>query len=191
MSEHKLSDNEEKLFKSLEHTMTPPPHLEQRIIGQLKAEGHIKKKKWSRRLMYEIAASFAAAILLFYGGVLFEQSRSDAGFEIDPNAGYMLILHEDQSFRPVDEMEMFVEYSNWMRNTINRGVKISGQELKQEAALVQSDKQVVMLQGDEGERTTGYFVIEAASMQEAIDVALANPHISYGGIIEVKPFIVR
>jgi hypothetical protein len=48
-----------------------------------------------------------------------------------------------------------------------------------------------VLSGDEEKRTTGYFLVEANSFEDAIAVAAANPHIKYGGSIEVKPFMVR
>jgi len=183
-------ENEGYPFDRLEKETTPPARLEESIIAKLKSEGLIMTTR-PRFLFLKYAASLAAALCLFFGGMFFESQRSAAPAGIDPAHGYMLILHEDAGFKQGEPRAMFEEYSNWMHKTLDRGVKIDGQELKNEAAIVSGDRQVAMLGADAGEKITGYFVIEAASMDEALEVAKDNPHVKYGGSIEVKPFMVR
>ena len=107
---------------------------------------------------------------------------------IEPTKGYMLLLHEDKDFAPGDQMEMFEEYKAWMENTFAKGIKITGQELKDEATLVKGEELKTI---NSDVRTTGYFLVEANSLDDAIKVAQENPHIKYGGSIEVKPYMVR
>ncbi len=189
MSEEHLSEAEKKLFEALEREKTPPGYLEKNIIVQLEKEGLIKKTSTMNNYL-KWAASIAASILLFMGGMFYEKSNTNTMVEIEPTKGYMLLLHEDASFSPGDPMAMFEEYKTWMENTFSRGVKITGQELKPEATLVKGETQQAY-DAQAETRTTGYFIVEANSLEEAIRVARENPHIKYGGSVEVKPYMVR
>ena len=190
--EDRLSKQEEKLFRELVREKKAPAPLEQKIISQLKNEGLIKTKSVMRNII-TWSGSIAAAILIFVGGMYYGQFRStgSTSFEIDRTKGYMLILHESVNFEHGDPMAMFEEYGQWMSNTMAKGVKITGQELKNEAALVTRDKAVDFLPPEGVDRTTGYFLLEANSLEEAIAVAMENPHVKYGGSVEVKAYMVR
>lgn len=194
MSEEHLSEAEKKLFEALEKEKAPPKHIEKNIITQLEQEDLIKKAITMSNYM-KWAASLAASVLLFMGGMYYERANSEnintsAMIEIEPTKGYILLLHEDANFAPGDPMAMFEEYKSWMENTFNRGVKITGQELKQEATLVKSGTEETFPE-DAETKTTGYFLVEAGSLKEAVAVAKENPHVKYGGSVEVKPFMVR
>ncbi len=188
MSEDHLSEAEKKLFAALEREKAPPGHIEKNIVAQLEKEGLIKKINTMNYLKW--AASIAASVLLFIGGMFYEQSKANTMVEIEPTKGYMLLLHEDTNFTPGDPMAMFEEYKTWMENTFSRGVKITGQELKPEATLVKGETQQAF-DAQAETKTTGYFIVEANSLEEAIRVAKENPHIKYGGSVEVKPYMVR
>lgn len=191
MDEQHLSDAERKLFQSLEREKSPPQHLEKNITSQLKKEGLIKNTKDMSTYM-KYAASVVFATLFFLGGMYYERSTKTeiTMVEIEPTKGYMLLLHEDATFAPGDPMAMYEEYKTWMENTFGRGVKITGQELKNEAVVLKGEDEKTV--GDEAEtRTTGYFLLEANSYEEAVAVAKENPHVKYGGTVEVKPFMVR
>ncbi len=188
MSEDRLSEKEQKLFDQLERVKEPPTDLEAKIIKQLKSEGQIINTKPMNTTVKWISG-IAASVLLFLGGMYFGQSGQEQ-LAIEPTKGYMLILHEEEDFSPGDPMEMFEEYGAWMQRTFERGVKITGQELKNEASVVKGN-QVSFMNEDVSRKTTGYFILEASSIEEAIEVAKENPHVKYGGIVEVKSFMVR
>ncbi len=185
MNQESYSESEKKLFSQLSKEAAPPPHIEENILKRLKAQGLVSG---SRVMSWKHwAAAAAIAILSFLTGSYYQQYQASKD-SINPQLGYMLLLHETEDFQPGDPMEMFQEYRSWMQSTYARGVKIQGQELDDEAEWV----------GIPGEsstfkpyRTTGYFVLEANSLQEAMEIARQNPHVKYGGKIEVKPFIVR
>ncbi len=188
MREEHLNENDQRLFDQLERELQPPAHLEEQLVNQLKFEGHIKENKMNN--IGKIIIAIAASILLFLGGAWYGKS-STSQISITPEMGYMLLLHEDERFTPGEPMEMFQEYAAWMENTFARGVKITGQELVNEAVLIRKGTPNVS-QGDEAEvRTTGYFILEAKSLDEAIAVAQDNPHVKYGGTVEVKAYMVR
>lgn len=189
MNREELSAAEKKLFQELKREESPPRSLEKKIINELINQGEIKKTNNMNNYV-KWAASIAALVLFFLGGMYFEKSSAAHIVEIEPTKGYILLLHEDENFRPGDPMAMFEEYKTWMETTFGRGVKIDGQELKNEATLVTRETQTPLLE-NEVERTTGYFILEASSYEEAVAVAMENPHVKYGGTVEVKPFMVR
>lgn len=86
---------------------------------------------------------------------------------------------------------MFQEYAAWMESTFQRGVNITGQELKNEAVIVDANQKLEYLDEGSQEKVTGYFILEAPSLELALEVAKDNPHLKYGGIIEVKEYMVR
>lgn len=188
MSEDKLNKIEEQLFESLEREQQPPAHLEEQLVTQLKFEGHIKSNKMNNLVKW--VAGVAAAGLIFLAGSWYGQSNNRS-LAIAPERGYMLLLHEDENFAPGDPMEMFHEYAAWMDSTFARGVTITGQELVNESILVKSSEPLKFLGNEVDTRTTGYFILEAKSMEEALAVAQANPHVKYGGTVEVKQYMVR
>lgn len=189
MSREELSEAEKKLFQELERRKTPSVSLEKKIINELINQGEIKKMNVMNNYV-KLAASIAALILFFYGGMYFERTQPGEVVEVEPSKGYILLLHEDNSFSPGDPMAMFEEYSAWMENTMEKGVRITGQELKPGATFVSNQGRETSAE-DALKRTTGYFILEAASYEEAVQVAVANPHVKYGGSVEVKPFMVR
>lgn len=188
MKEEYLNENDQRLFDQLEKELQPPVYLEDQLVNQLKFEGHIKENKMNS--MGKIIIAIAASILLFLGGTWYGKSTNNQ-ISITPEMGYMLLLHEDERFVPGEPMEMFQEYATWMENTFARGVKITGQELVNEAVLIRKGVPQVN-RGEEAEvKTTGYFILEANSLEEAIAVAQDNPHVKYGGTVEVKAYMVR
>lgn len=186
MSEDQLSENEKQLFDQLKREVSPPNELLGRTIRQLKSENLFHSKTRTMKTYMKWAASVAAIILAFYIGRF-----SVSGVNIDPEQGYMLILHEDDQFKPGDPNEMSKEYASWMMGTFAKGAAITGQELSNEATFVDSDKNVMFKDGKSEQKVTGYFVLEASSLEEAIAIAKDNPHIKYGGSIEVKEYLVR
>ncbi|MEQ9402411.1 MAG: hypothetical protein RIM99_02395 [Cyclobacteriaceae bacterium] len=193
MKEDQLSDTEKNLFERLDREASPPKALEEQLVAALKNEG-LLTKSITMNTYLKWAASLAAAVLIFLSGIFYQQSQQTVSavsenIIIEPTRGYALLLHEDENFTPGDPMEMFNEYSMWMENTFARGVKITGQELKNEATIVLTDQ--ISLADNQNRRTTGYFLLEADSMEEAIEVAKENPHVKYGGIVEVKAYMVR
>ena len=68
-------------------------------------------------------------------------------------------------------------------------MKITGQELQNEAWRLSADGTTNL--NNQEVRTTGYFIIEAATAEEALAVAKDNPHLKYGGTIELKAYMNR
>lgn len=187
MNDEPLNSREKVLFDALKRENTPPLHLEDKIIDQLSKNNLIKTNQRADKHWIGWIGAIAASLIMFYLGTLYHQPNN-SNMTIEPTKGYMLILHEDETFTPGEPMDMFNEYKAWMENTFEKGVKITGQELKNEAIIVDQAGERIE---DIANRTTGYFILEANSLEDAVSVAKANPHVKYGGSIEVKPYMVR
>lgn len=185
-----LSNYEKKIFGRLKREERLPAGLEKRIIEQLKSNHLIESKTYEMNPTLKWVAAAAAAVLLFFIGNYTGQ-QSGVAQAIDPSMGYMLILHEDDQFKPGEPQEMYQEYAGWMQNTMAKGIEMTGHELKNEAAIVDQRQNVKNLDENSAKKTTGYFILEAESLEEALEVAKSNPHIKYGGTIEVKQYMVR
>ena len=187
MKEEQLSEREKALFGQLARTEEPPSSLEDKTMQRLKAKGLLRISTKTRYLSWMVG--IAASVAAFFLGIFYQQQTNYNDMAtIESTKGYMLLLHEDQSFQSGDPMEMFNEYARWMENAMEQGVQITGQELNPEATLVTKSGE---LEKQTEEVTTGFFIVEAESMDEAIKIAKANPHVKYGGTIEVKPYMVR
>ncbi|MGI9546547.1 MAG: hypothetical protein ACR2MM_04890 [Flavobacteriaceae bacterium] len=185
-----LSNYEKKIFGRLRREERPPAALEKRIIEQLKTNHLIESKTYKMNLTLKWIATAAAAVIVFFiGNYVGEQSGVDHA--IDPTMGYMLILHEDDQFKPEEPYAMYQEYASWMENTMAKGIAMTGQELKNEATIVDQLHNVEHQDENSAKKTTGYFILEAESLEAVLEVAKSNPHIKYGGTIEVKQYLVR
>lgn len=108
---------------------------------------------------------------------------------------YMLLLHDDVSafagMSPAEMQKVIEKYVAWGNRLRAAGIMTDGQKLADEPGRV-------MRKGKDGVRVTngpysethevlgGYYTIEAASYEEAIERARDCPQLEYGGTIEVR-----
>lgn len=187
MEKDALSEKERAAFDRLRRQQQPPAGLEHTVLTALQEEGLLRTASRPNRKWLPLAAAIAG-IALFLGGYLLGGTQNKAEGQIRPELGYMLLLHEDARFRPGEPMEMFEEYKAWMESVGSQGVAITGQELQNDALILDADRSP---ETDAAERTTGYFLLEAASLEQAAAIARSIPHLKYGGSVEVKAFMNR
>jgi hypothetical protein len=108
---------------------------------------------------------------------------------------YMLLLHEtpsDFSNVSAEEMQQVIaEYVAWRRKIEAEGKYAGGEKLKDEGG-----RHVSMRNGkaravdgpyaEAKEVMGGYFVINAADYDEAVETSKGCPHLKYGGWIEIR-----
>ena len=108
---------------------------------------------------------------------------------------YMLLLHDDPSvFASVgpEEMQKIIEkYMAWGARLRTAGVFVAGDKLTDEPGRVMRGRsgQVRVTDGPYSEAKEvlgGYYMIQAASYDEALNVARDCPQLEYGGTIEVR-----
>jgi len=110
-------------------------------------------------------------------------------------AKYMLLLHDNPgSFKGVspDQMQKIVEkYIAWGKKLREAGIIQASDKLTDEPGRVmkRKDGQVRVTDGPYSESKEvlgGYYIVEAASYDAAVDIARECPHLEYGGTIEVR-----
>ncbi len=108
---------------------------------------------------------------------------------------FMLLLHEtpsDFAGMSVEDMERIIgEYVAWREKTAAEGRLVDGNKLTDEGgrSLVAHDGTVRVSDGPYAEAKEvmgGYFIVSAASYDEAVEIARTCPHLTYGGRIELR-----
>ena len=108
---------------------------------------------------------------------------------------YMLILHETPSdfagYSAEDINRVIGEYMAWRHKLEAEGRLVGGNKLADEGGrrLALDDGKVRVTDGPYAEAKEvvgGYFIINAANYDEAVEVARTCPHLTYGGTIELR-----
>jgi hypothetical protein len=104
---------------------------------------------------------------------------------------YMLLLYNDPAWftklSPEEMQKATEKYMAWTKNAFVKG----GQRLAWDPVKVMRQQTGTVRTTDgpyseSKEALGGYYAIEAASMEEAIKRTKDNPHLEYGGTIEVR-----
>ncbi|HSM07851.1 MAG TPA: YciI family protein [Gemmatimonadota bacterium] len=110
-------------------------------------------------------------------------------------AQYVLLLYEDEDFRPAhDEDALVAEYGQWAGALAREGSLVAGEKLDETGMLLEipGGAGTMLPGGDDGSplgRLGGYFVISAGDRAEALAIAGTNPHLRHGGRIVVRPIV--
>jgi hypothetical protein len=106
----------------------------------------------------------------------------------------MLWMAGDGSVEPSPaDIERMPEFIAWQESMAERGIAHRGQRLRPPADAVTvrvRDGQVLLTDGpfaDTKEHIGGFEIIEAADLDEAIEVASGHPT-AHGGAVEIRPF---
>jgi len=179
----KLTPEEIEAYKNYRNSMANSELNSEEIIKNLKTKGLIMKTK-NINWVYQIAASLLIAVAAFMVG---RSTTGETTLSNNSSFNYMLVLHQDENFNSNNPEEMFAEYSNWMNSIAERGVKIDGQELKEHSVTVNQNG----IKESPNSIVSGYFILEADSIEEVIEIAENSPHVKYGGTVEVKEYMIR
>jgi hypothetical protein len=179
----------------LDPEIDPPSRLGRRIERSLRARGSLAPRTpgWFR-----LAEAAAAAALLVAGGYWLGVTVDGPRVAAEPGAAetrYVLLLYEDENFRPsADEDALVAEYRGWAVGLAREGSLVAGEKLEGTGMLLETPagQGTPLPGGDHGSalgRLGGYFVIAAADRAEALAIAGTNPHLRHGGRIVVRPIV--
>jgi hypothetical protein len=111
-------------------------------------------------------------------------------------AGYMLFLHEDpRTFSNLSPSEIegaIRQYVEWRERLAREGRITGGHKLADEGGrwlTRETGGAVRVVDGpfsEAREVVGGYFLIEAADYDEAVEIARDCPHLAFGGRIELR-----
>ncbi len=110
-------------------------------------------------------------------------------------AQFMLVLHENPNeFAGLDRKELVAviqEYRAWGQKMASQGKLVSGHKLKDEGGrhLKARGNEILVTDGPFAEAKEvlgGYYIVDAASYDEAVELAKIGPHLRYNGRIEIR-----
>ncbi|MEO8432469.1 MAG: YciI family protein [Acidobacteriota bacterium] len=180
-NETEWTKEERALLDGLPREMVPPSEVEGRIVAALAARGAFggSRKVLPGPWLWLLAAAAAAA--LFAAGLSVGRGEAKTPARI-AGPRFILFLFDEGERGGGNRV---AEYKAWATR-IRAGRYVTGQKLKPggrwltaSAGSAESDK-------SESESLGGYFVIEAADLAGALEVARTCPHLRHGGRILVR-----
>ena len=110
---------------------------------------------------------------------------------------FMFIFHNGQSATPPTPEEMqanMQQWMDWVGQLQAKNIYVSGEALHPGGKLVKGAKKALVTDGpfaESKEIVGGFFVIKAASLEEATEIAKAGyPDFGKGGGVEVREVMV-
>jgi hypothetical protein len=181
---------------ALPKDLSPPSSLEESVVNEMRTRGEIRRAGAPRRYLYA-AAGLVAALAFFVAGFGIGTRTSKPG-PAAPTSGesaerWILLLYEDDQYQaalPGQERGRVREYGDWARVLASRGSLVAGEKLNERGRLLARAEQEIQVSdglpvASEGV-VAGYFVVRAASLEEAISLASGCPHLKYGGRISLR-----
>ncbi|MGH7724248.1 MAG: YciI family protein [Candidatus Eiseniibacteriota bacterium] len=188
----------------------PPASLREDTLRAARARGLVGGRRMNRWSLWVGAA--AAAVLLFVAGFGLGSQRvpgapeetnvastkgSTAGEAAAPDAPtgplFALFLFEDKGYQqPTPDAlgARIGEYSSWARSIGESGRYVTGEKLADDGSFCRLEKGALTASGPVHDSTrgvlAGYFIIGAASLEEARSIARNCPHLKYGGSVEIR-----
>jgi hypothetical protein len=157
-------------FGVLPREADPPPLLRERVLNDLRRRGLVRP---GRSRLGRVVVGLAASAALFFAGLMVG-SRAPAPLSSAGNPYVLLLYPSDRLDPPIPHEAAAAEYRAWARGLGPRF--IAGDALGEQR----------LLGGGVSVATpTGYFVVRAASWDDAMAIAGDCPHLRHGGVVAV------
>lgn len=171
-----LTSDERAALAELPREAMPRSPLEDRVVARLRAYGLVRPR---RRRTTVVRA--AGAIVLVAAG--FAIGRATAATTAGSSGSqFMLLLYGAQSATPAEETARATEYGAWARRQLAGGRLVAADSLARTTDTLGS---ATAPAGGSG--PVGFFLIRAASAEEARQIAAGCPHLRHGGTVVVQP----
>ena len=97
----------------------------------------------------------------------------------------------DEGLSPEDTENKMKQFSAWFERMSEQGKMKGGQQLEPEGKVIFGKKGVTDGPFAESkEAVAGFFVVQARSLDEAVEIAKGCPGLEYGQTVEVRAFAV-
>jgi hypothetical protein len=110
---------------------------------------------------------------------------------------YLLLICNDEKamlgMSPEDGAKMLQAWGSYTQDLKSSGKYVSGERLRPTSSATtvrQSNGKVLLSDGpfaETKEQLGGFFILEAANLDEAVEWAARMPHVAQGGSTEVRP----
>jgi hypothetical protein len=107
--------------------------------------------------------------------------------------GYMLLfvgMDWHKSLSPEEMQKVSEEWMAWFKRLMEQGKAVSGHPLEREGKAVSGKNGRAVADGpfaEAKEAIGGYFLLDVATMDEALAIARECPGLAYGAKVEVRP----
>lgn len=155
----------------------PPAELERRVVGRLVMADLVTRRRALVARRSWLLAAGLALLLVGFGLGRWQVPSANAG----PMNRYLLLLHEDESFRP-DRAQ--AEVGRWAMRLQRAGELIEGDKLGLHGHLLMPGGAETGLAP--GDVIAGVFMLRAASDERALTIARTCPHLAHGGRAELR-----
>ncbi len=179
-----LSSEEREQLAALGKHLQPPAGLEDRVAAALRQRKLIAAPPgWS--LLWRLTAAAAAATVVFAAFALGVRYERSAPAPAPEGRRFLLMLLEpaDAPLPAAEEAARGVEYRDWAGELARNGLLDAGEKLAWDGNVVSGTGIPV---APVAERVTGFFIVRAASLDEALGLARECPHVVHGGRVEVR-----
>lgn len=176
-----MTPDDDELQRELERLpveIGPPAAARAQTVARLRHAGLIHDggaSGWARWRGPALAA--AAVLLAFAGGWTLGRGSTSS----PPRAGqYAFLLYGESD--PSAGIDRVRQYTDWAREVARSGRAISGEKFGDESTTVgrpQTDRSDASSLG-------GFFIVEAQSLADAVQLARNHPHARDGGTIVVR-----
>jgi hypothetical protein len=178
-------------LRELPRETSPRPALEARVVAELLERGLIDRStpySPGRRSAWRLAA--AAALVGLLAGWLAHGLTARAPASIASadrgSERFLLLLSEPTGLDTSQPMESLVsEYAAWARQIESEGRLVAAERLLDGSRTLPRSSPEAALAADPG-APTGFFVVDAAGWDEALELAASCPHLAYGGQITIR-----
>jgi hypothetical protein len=177
----------------------PPVELEDRLVAALRAQGWLGatrrpagQRPFTGHGSATRAVAFtavAAAVAFALGVALGPQFRTVPGAHPDQRPRYALFLYQAPASltEPAGRTARVAEYRAWARSLAGQGLLVGADKLGRHGFLLSgTGTSERLVESPEGV-VSGFFLIRADSLDEALALARTCPHIRHGGRIALRP----
>lgn len=150
----------------------------------------LERERSRRRIAGRFRAVAVVALLLgagLVGRTLVPDAATDRPARSGESPRFLLILRGDEPGRTRPEERLFEEYGAWAARLAEAGALVSAEALDSTAGWVAPET----VSDPAAAPVSGFFLVEAPSLDSALAVARASPHAAYGGLIEVRRILRR
>jgi hypothetical protein len=160
----------------------PPPELEGRVVAALAERGLLRRRRGGGAGGW--ASLAAASLLAFAVGWLARGGPSSGGPPAAATAGpeFLLLLAGGVDQPPEAEAARVAEYRAWAGDLRRRGLLVSAERLAPRAVELGGGAA-----GTGIEDVSGFFLLRARDLDEAVALAGTCPHLRHGGRVTVRP----
>ena len=174
-------------FDSLPREQAPPTTLEDRIVERLRERRQLRRSdhraRGTRRWLLPLAASILGVAL---GWALRGVAVPAAPPEAHESPLFLLLLSGDPVAGPTGS-ERVALYRRWAIGLARAGVLVEAEKLTAEGVVLEGTSAPVRPLSIDAAAPSGFFLIRAASLDEAVRLARECPHARLGGRVTVRP----